>query len=152
MAYKRIKDKTNLIECWKLKFPGKYYFDVFLWKTQRDMEANSYDAGINTSYAVVNNAPSILCIYEDGKEEEIIRPKFGEIHFISKSWDVEVVSHECAHAIMQYLRMTKTSLADIVNQLNECEEDFCYLFGSIVYGIYKTLYDIDGQNWPNNGE
>jgi hypothetical protein len=143
MAYNRIKDESNLIAKWKLKSKGKFYFHVFLWADQESFDQNTLDNTIGQSAGCCNLAPTIIKIFEDGSEEEIIWPKLGEIHFIKGKWSLEIVAHELCHALIQRIRMILPTANDIIEQIGDSEETICYEFGEWIEQIYCLLWKVD---------
>lgn len=144
MPYKRHKDESKLKAKCKLYCNDKrHYFHVFLWKDQESFDNNTLGNRPGESRGCVNLAPSIIeCIGD--KEREIIRPKLGEIHFISNNWSLEIVAHELCHALVQRLRMLKTpTIQQVINQENSSEEDICYEFGAWVDKIYRFVWEND---------
>ncbi len=144
MPFKRIKDESDLKSKYKIFCNDKYhYFHIFLWKTQKAFDENTLDNIPKESAACVNLAPTII-EYSNKVEKEIIRPKLGEIHFISKKWSLEIIAHELCHALVQRLRMIKKpTLQQVIEQYEDSEEEICYEFGSWVDMIYRLLYKDD---------
>jgi len=140
--YKRIKDETHLITKYKLKAGDKHYFNVFLWENQAAFDKNTLDNIPKKSLGCVNMAPSII-EFDKGNEREIIRPKLGEIHFISGKWTTEIVAHELTHALMQRLRMIEPKSNDVIEQNGDSEETIAYEFGRWFDQIYRKLWEDD---------
>lgn len=140
MAYKRIKDESNLIAKWKLKSTGKFYFHVFLWADQESFDKNTNGNKPYMSAGCVNLAPTIIEITKNS-EREFVRPKLGEIHFIKNKWNIEIVAHELCHALIHRIRMIKPTVKQIIEQEGDSEEMICYEFGEWVNAIYNLLWN-----------
>ena len=72
----------------------------------------------------------------------------GSIHFVRDKWDLEVVSHECLHAVSHYVRATGSKPLGHRSDDMEKEEALCYPFGKLVDEIYRKLWELDTPaNW-----
>lgn len=141
--YKRIKDYTELIDRWKIKF-GKHYYDVFYWSSQDAFIQNTYDND-ESVMACVNHAPVRILIDCDGKTiKEIIPKKLGEVHFVRDQWNMEVVAHEMLHVYLNVMREVR-NVKDIIEQNGDSEEEACYEFGYATDLIYRRLWDDDSE-------
>ena len=67
----------------------------------------------------------------------------GSIHFVRGKWDMEVVAHECLHAIAHYIRATGSKAIGHWTDNMEKEEAICYPFGKLVDEIYRKLWELD---------
>lgn len=70
-----------------------------------------------------------------------IPPVLGEIHFKKDKWDVEVVSHECVHAMFHYGRVR--NLDDLAGM--SVEEQLCYFQGDLADKIYRWLWKTEKE-------
>lgn len=77
----------------------------------------------------------------------------GSIHFVRDKWDMEVVAHECLHAIAHYIRSTgKNPLGDKCDNMKE-EEELCYPFGRLVEEVYTKLWELNpSPGWVKKKE
>lgn len=72
----------------------------------------------------------------------------GSIHFVRGKWDLEVVSHECLHAVSHYVRATGAKPLGHRSDDMEKEEALCHPFGRLVDEIYRKLWELDTPaNW-----
>lgn len=135
------KDFTNCVDKTKIRVDsiGKSW-RVYLWKTHEDMEKQSVD---DTSGAGAYHRSITYTIALD-RNGELLKsntaPVMGELHFVSNSWNVEVVSHECCHAMFLYL--ASHGKYDFHTSMEE-EEKYCYLLGDLTLQVYRWLYDKD---------
>jgi len=142
MSYKRVKDETNLKAKYKLRAGKKNYFHVFLWKDQESFKKNTMGNDVGNIVGCANLSPTIIEFTDKG-EREIVRPKLGEVHFISGKWDTEIVAHELCHALIHRLRMIAPKAGDVVEQKDDSEETICYEFGRWVDEVYRLLWKHD---------
>lgn len=92
--------------------------------------------------------------YQDTETGEMHSLKvIGIIHFVRDKWDMEVVAHECGHAMAHYIRATgKNPLGDKRDNMEE-EEELCYPFGRLVEEIYTKLWVLNpNPNWVKEKE
>ena len=150
MPVKRRKDKTNLLDCFKLKtWDKKHYYHVFVWKDLNSLRANSF--GSEDAIAVVNHEPEIFRIYKDRPDKKIIRPKLGEVHITIECFDEMVVAHELLHAMFNRIRTINNPT---YKQLEEqeyikvgdtdymCEEVICYEFSDWFIKTYRRIFNL----------
>ena len=71
----------------------------------------------------------------NGKWQKIFDNKLGEMHFTSKKWNLEYVSHEVEHAKTHACRLF--DLNHINNE--EHEERVAYMTGELVSRTYEWL-------------
>jgi len=150
MPVKRRKDKTNLLDCFKLKtLDRKHYYHVFIWKDLKSLRENSLNS--ENASAVVNHEWEIIMVYNDKPDEKIIRPKLGEIHITIECFNEEVVAHELLHAMFNRIRtLENPSFEEIENQdeinyhnhKDIAEEIICYEFGSWFIKTYRRIYNL----------
>ena len=70
-------------------------------------------------------------------------PMMGTIHFVSDEWDMEVVAHECCHALSHYITATGSEgLGSLYMEMPE-EEVLCYIHGKMISDIYRWLWEVD---------
>jgi len=142
MPYKLRKDGAKLLAKWKLKAGKKHYFHVLLWEDQESFDQNTIDNIPHESSGCINLAPTIIK-FSDGNEEEIIKPKLGEVHFIKNKWTMEIVAHELCHALIHRIRMILPSANEIMEQDDDSEEIICYEFGRWAEQIYRSLWEVN---------
>lgn len=123
-----------------------FYFRVLLWHTQDDYEA---------ILKCQNDGTAAMCVTDvwiaeaDGRAH--VRPKLGEIHFVSGSWDINIVAHEAQHAILHRLRyLTPGPDLVIPDQMPgwdvEDEEVIAYEAGAWVEALCAWLTNNDPQS------
>lgn len=139
MACKRIKDRTNLVARADLKVTGsRHYFQLYLWRDLISFRANSMDN--EKAVACVNFEPTII-EFSNNTENEIIRPKRGEIHFVVGKWNIEIVAHEIGHALIERMRLFPPHADAIIEQTADAEEEICHELGQWVDNVYRWLWE-----------
>lgn len=146
MGYKKIKNKTDLIEYWKFNINKQYYFHIYLWKNITAYYSNTP----HTIYPIITKekishslACMLPCTCSSFNNKTIIPNKLGEIHFIKNKWNIEIIAHELQHAIIHKIRLLPPYFEDILLQKDNAEEYICYLFGYMMSSIYTKLYAIN---------
>jgi len=77
-------------------------------------------------------------------------PHLGDIHFVRGKWDLEVVTHECLHAIAHYTASRGlVPLGSLDSDMTKDEEPKCYLMGRLVDQIYRELWVADPATHPS---
>lgn len=139
---KRNKDLTNCLS--QQKFPifrwASRFYKGFLWRDHDSMINNVIlDDGGSDCRAVCTHASYVMMFPEDGPN--IIKaPRYlGELHFVKRDWNLEVVSHECTHALLNICRaMNIHPFLEI-----HYEEQAAYKLGVLVDNVYTWLWSID---------
>lgn len=122
-------------------YPEKHtlYFVVFVWQTQKAM----YD------YYPLRRRHLACC---KGMEIRNIRtgrwkPQLGEIHFTRSRLRMEIITHECGHAALQWaermgLPVRQASALKITKVgPSENEERFCHALGNMAGAIAQQGWD-----------
>jgi len=140
MPIRRVKDLSGLVAQAKMHSQGGHYWHVYLW---RDREA--FMAGTIGNDEKTDGCHCSRPILVDPESGEMLPdPKMGEVHFIARTWDMEVVAHELQHAMLHRLRALCPSYKAILERDEiEAEEVICYEFGRWFHGIYKWLWEVD---------
>lgn len=112
---------------------------IWLWKTQEDLKrwGDRYASGRlpeQFNYAIGMHSPNyVLC--------DVPYQHLGELHFLLNNWTMDLVAHECLHALFHYIR---GQVSDFARILYRCwmddEEEICYLFGGLVDWAYRWLW------------
>ncbi len=151
-----IKRKKDLTHCL-----GMAHFSVFrwesrfyrgyLWQDQASMVDNIdfEDTSDNDScYAACTHAPLATTFPKDGPITVRAPRLLGELHFIRGKWNLEVVSHECLHALKNIcLAMNIQFMLD-----NMHEEKAAYIHGVMVKEVYAWLCHKDRLEKPSRWE
>lgn len=123
---------------------GGVHWKVFIWPDRETFHAKVRGAD---AYDGMHH-PHPYCV------EGLIFRKYtplkvvGAIHFVRDKWDLEVVSHECLHAVSHYVRATGAKPLGHRSDDMEKEEALCYPFGRLVDEIYRKLWELDTPaNW-----
>ena len=113
---------------------------VYLWKTFKDME----DQSVNDVSGARAYHKAFAYFLRSDENGDMIRsrtsPVMGELHFVSDNWNIEVVSHECCHAMFLCLASHGKYYC---NADMEEEEKYCYLLGDLTRKVYLWLYEVD---------
>lgn len=114
------------------------HWKVFLWPSREMFQGKMTDGAL---------ADGLHCAHPYFKHM-ITRKRrpmrvVGSIHFVRGKWDMEVVSHECLHAIAHYIRATGAKPIGHWSDNMEKEEAVCYPFGKLVDEIYRKLWELD---------
>lgn len=141
MACKRSKDFSGLVAQAIMRSSQKpHYWHVYLWHDRDALIANTI--GMDDKTDGCHCSVPILVDPESG--EPLPGAKMGEIHFIARRWDMEVVAHELQHAIIHRLKFLCPSYQSILDRDEiEAEEEVCYEFGRWFAHIYRWLWSID---------
>ena len=120
------------------------HWKVFIWPDRETFHAKVRGADVCDGM----HHPHPYCV------EGLIFRKYtplkviGAIHFVRGKWDLEVVSHECLHAVSHYVRATGSKPLGHRSDDMEKEEALCYPFGRLVDEIYSKLWELDTPaNW-----
>lgn len=116
------------------------HWKVFLWPDRSTFHEKMTDGiwadGLHHPHAYYRTG---MLFWRKHKPLKVI----GSIHFVRGKWDMEVVSHECLHAVSHYVRATgATPLGDRADNMT-AEEKLCYPFGKLVDEIYRKLWELD---------
>lgn len=138
------KKKNPYVAKGKLRSSSaKHYFNVLLWGTQDDYE-RAAEAERGQTVA--------MCITDTMTDTETgaitVNPKLGEIHFVSGTWCVNTVAHECQHAIIHRMRYLQPGPAKVLNEFapdhdTNDEEIIAYEAGSWVEACMAWLTNND---------
>lgn len=132
------KATKGIIATTRLKRRGdRYYLDAFLWRTAGEMRrVLSLRDG---AYGCHHPMPYREIINDRGRAiDRWAGPKLGEIHVVRNNWNMEVVSHEIAHAVIHRLRATALSKKDL--DMDKEEEPICYAAGTWADQLYRWLW------------
>ena len=121
------------------------HWKVFLWPDRETFHAKMTDGvgadGLHHPHAYYSSGWPFFRKYTPLKV-------IGSIHFVRDKWDLEVVSHECLHAVSHYVRATGAEPLGHRPGEMEKEEALCYPFGRLVDEIYRKLWELDTPaNW-----
>jgi len=176
------KDLTNLISKMRITpYGGRHFFDCYLWETREDLQANAYveddpckdspsnGCCIRMPYILRFKRPAWMPAWAWLKRvlpEWVLNlfikptvfnyPRLGELHFASGGvWDMEIVSHECAHAALSLTRAYGAlpqnvfafdgSIAHSLERFEgySDEELHCYFSGELMAQVYRWLWTVD---------
>lgn len=111
---------------------------VYLWESCDYLDSKFDETGVAACHSPM---PYFYKVDEYGNfVKSRTSPVMGELHFVSKNWDIEVVSHECCHAMFAYL--SSHGVFDYRTKM-EVEEVYCYLLGDLTRKVYLWLYNKD---------
>jgi hypothetical protein len=154
MPIVRYKDKTNLVAERRVWTKDRqHYWNVYLWKTTKDLHQNA-DPFCNggkfdgDKVALGCHCPApILLDLESG--ELLPKPKMGELHFISKKWDEEIITHELTHVLFHRLKMLCPNPLPILEEDDMGREEIiCRCHGRLFPIVYRWLWEIDTpEDW-----
>lgn len=142
------KDLTNCLEVSSVLIErGPHYYEVYLWKDLDSMRAASDEFNNKKDFFA-------FCCHNPYKEREVddkwereVEEKLGELHFVTKMWNFEIVSHEVEHAKTHACRMF--GLDHIRDDKHE--ERVAYLTGKMVSHVLLLLAKFE-DNHKRNGE
>lgn len=126
------------------------YYKLKLWPTQDDYEIAAKVEGADSR---------AVCLTETTVDDEgnvVLRPKLGEIHFVSGTWDVNTVAHECTHAVLHRLRYCEPGPRAVLDEFaedydQEDEEVIAYEAGDWVEAVLCWLTNNDPASpYPKN--
>lgn len=126
------------------KFPVKagstgHYWNVFLWPECEPMWAH-----LNDEERLCTGCHHPRPYYIDVETgARCPKPLLGDIHFVKGRWDMEVVAHECLHAVSYFIEAKGTPPFGDPKCGMQQEEVYCYAFGKLVDGVYRGLWDRD---------
>ena len=127
------KDLTKCMARTKIEaLGGGSFWRVYLWE---DTESMILQSGIDGECRACHCSMQYYENIITGAKST--HPLMGEIHFIKDKWDVEVVSHECTHAMIHY--NNSRNLKD-ESEYMTVEEQLCYLQGDLCNNVYKWLW------------
>lgn len=118
---------------------SRNFFDVYLWHTRYQMAKQSGDGSART----MGLCQLMPTWWDDEADKEVVTPKLGEIHFVSRRWTTEIVAHELCHAILQRMRLVRPFAQQVMDQEGDSEEDICYEFGEWFDSVYRWLWETD---------
>lgn len=114
---------------------GRQFWRVYLWK---DNESLINNVGVTGDV----RACHISMLYWENSTtgEKRTTPLMGELHFVSNDWNIEVVSHECCHAMFLY---NESHNLKYEGPEKTVEEQLCYLQGDLCLRVYRWLVKVD---------
>ena len=114
------------------------HWKVFLWPDRASFHSKIKDAsgadGMHHPHPIIINR-----LTRKRRPTRII----ASIHFVRDKWDMEVVAHECMHAVAHYIRATGAKPLGHKSDDMGQEEKCCYLFGKMVDSIYRQLWEMN---------
>lgn len=90
-----------------------HYYRIFLWDTQEDYEA---------ALGIKGKETIAMCCTDTWQHENgmaMVKPKLGEIHFVSGTWSLGTVAHELTHAVLHRLRYLEPGPERVLCELRE---------------------------------
>ena len=129
--YRYRKDKTHLSSTFKLRIDDYYYLKVYIWNNEEGMYAN-IEANGEAKWESRDYAACYLGMPHgwDDLEQETLLPKFwGEVHLTLKDIDVEVVTHELTHFLLNWM-----------DAVNDSHEELCLLMGRLNKKFWNAFY------------
>lgn len=96
-------------------------------------------------------------VYVDDEtgEEEFIKwlPCCGNLYFVRECTYVDVVPHECSHAVVGYFnrkiknheKLFMKNLEELDSESNDLEELFCYMHGNIVSQVCECISKLEDK-------
>ncbi len=120
----------------------RHYYHIFLWATQEEYEQAAKVEGEGTLAVCITN------VWADEHGNATVNPKLGELHFVSGTWCVNTVSHECLHAILHRLRYCNPTPLQVLDEHAENydpddEEVIAYEMGDWVEAAMRWLTNTD---------
>jgi len=98
-----VNGKKNLKNCIARtrveSYDGNKFWRVYVWKTSKDLceqVLHDDDGGCYACHCPMEFYENVIT----GAKRS--HPVMGELHFVSGEWNIETVSHECCHAMMQF--------------------------------------------------
>lgn len=139
------KDFSGLkASCFARICERRHWWRVFLWGDHASMVANIDASEEDWSRAGAGHLPATILYRADGVDRQVHKPQLGELHFISGVWNLEIVAHECTHALLHRLRYGRLpSKEQVLDGAFEHEESICYEHGAMISGIHKWLWEVD---------
>ena len=140
MSCKLKKDLTHCISQCKITVGtcGRYYL-AYLWDNRDAMHKNaSEDNFEEIGDGICCHSQYVIKVGENGVQRRFPR-RIGEIHFLRKKWDMEVVSHECFHATNHICRIVGVKPQEDIEQ----EEFAAYVQGELTNQAYRWLWDTE---------
>jgi len=125
-----------------IKKTDKYY-EVFIFNSHDSMY-NYYNSTGGYEKCDFNAICRDLEIYKGN----IPLNKIGEVLIPIEKCNINIITHECGHAIFQYIR--KISKIDTLNCVNnnyywKDEEMYCELLGEIISQFIHMMYILDSK-------
>lgn len=122
-----------------------HYYRIFLWDTQHDYEAN---------LKVERQSTVAMCVTDTWTDEEgnlLVKPKLGEIHFVSGTWSFGTVAHEVLHAALHRMRYLEPGVERVMDEMRpghdpEDEEVIAYEVGGWVEAVIRWLAKYDPRH------
>jgi len=120
------------------------YYEVFIFNSHESMYVYYNNTG---GYRKCNF--DAICRDLEIYKGDITLNKIGEILIPIEKCNINVITHECAHAIFQYMR--KFGKIDILGYIDEnnCwkgEEMYCDLLGKTVSQFIHTLFILNARD------
>lgn len=143
--------KIPLLAKFKIHPRGRWhFFTVFVWKRVEDMRRELKRCGVRRTA----HTEAICCCNEvinvspDGKVRRT--GCMGQIHFHRGSFSMGIITHECGHAALAWVRHKGIDPAhsDGSGDASESEEAFCWVLGNLARQVVlKTSrqWDFDGS-------
>jgi hypothetical protein len=108
--------------------------DILVWDTRQLFLDNSPHDGLEC-YAFFHPDPYKAEQLPDGTIKPIYQKEIGEIHLVKGEYGSGVITHECAHACIQWMEVSGYNFKD-------SDEDFYYELGMIVSKFWTWHYQI----------
>jgi len=129
--------KFKIYPHWKMKV--KEYYEVFIFSTYKDMYKYYLDTGGYEDLDFI-----AICRDLEIYKGDILSNKIGEILITKGDCKTGIITHECGHAVFQYLR--KINQNEMWTFLSEdkkfwkMEEMYCQILGELTKQFVNKLY------------
>jgi hypothetical protein len=109
-----------------------YHYRVFVWKTKSEM--HKYLKAVHV--IKIKNCEAICCccrVLSAFNRVTYTTGCLGHIHFYADSFKMGIITHECAHAALNWCRVRKKNPMNTDGTLNASkdEEEFCWVLGNL---------------------
>lgn len=115
-----------------------YYFKVILWRNH-DALLKATGVEPDTLACCENRWRGT---YAHSRKKNTSRPsgrQLGTLHFSRGRWNINVVSHECLHAVLHKARLLGPNLTSLDSPFQNREEDLAYELGFWVEEVVTFL-------------
>lgn len=124
---------------------GEHFWIVYLWPDQQAYERGAQIPAAHTQAACITDT------HQDQMGNYGVLPKLGSIHFVSGSWDLNTVAHECTHAILHRMRYLEPRPAKVLQEMHPAydqndEERIAYDAGDWVSEVVRFLSRKDPES------